>query len=82
MSSPSLVAPWKNSTLATVPSVSDAVALMVIVAGAVKVALLAGEVMLTSGLLFLLPARTGGNQHSNSAAIMMRIFFMEQLLKR
>src|SRR5947199_341945 len=52
VSSPSLVAPWKNSTLATLPS-SVAVALIVIwAAGDAKVAPLAGLVMLTAGGLF------------------------------
>src|SRR2546422_527713 len=48
VSSPSLVAPWKNSTLATLPS-SVAVAEIGNCAGAVKVAPLAGLVMLTAG---------------------------------
>ena len=52
MSSPSFVVPWKNSTLLTVPSLSDAFALIVMLAGAVKLAPLAGLVMLTSGGLF------------------------------
>ena len=49
MSSPSLVAPLKNSTFVTVPSLSVAFALMVIEAGARKVAPFAGEVMETVG---------------------------------
>lgn len=48
-SSPILVALLKNSTLETVPSGSVAVALITMLAGAVKVTLLAGEVMLTVG---------------------------------
>ena len=48
-----MVTPWKNSTFATVPSVSDAVALMVTVAGAVNVAPFAGETMETAGGVLL-----------------------------
>jgi len=44
VSEPMSVVPAKKSTLATVPSVSDAVALIVMLAGAVKVAPLAGAV--------------------------------------
>ena len=51
-SSPSLVVPRKNSTLDTVPSLSLALALIVIFAGAVKVAPFAGLDMLTVGAPF------------------------------
>jgi hypothetical protein len=44
VSSPSLVVPLKNSTLATLPSVSAAVAASEIFAGAVKTAPFAGDV--------------------------------------
>src|SRR6185503_11579145 len=44
-----LVPPWKKSTFWMVPSESDAVALSVILAGAVKLAPLAGLVKLTVG---------------------------------
>src|SRR6266571_4153594 len=46
---PTSAAPSKKSTFATVPSVSDALALTVTLAGAMKSALLAGAVMLTVG---------------------------------
>jgi hypothetical protein len=46
-----MVLPFKNSTLAIVPSLSVAVALSEIVAGAVKVAPLSGLVRLTLGAL-------------------------------
>ena len=49
-SSPSLVAPSKNSTLATLPS-SEALAAIEIVAGVVNDAPLAGAVRLTLGAL-------------------------------
>ena len=49
VSSPSFAAPLKNSTLATVPSASDAVAARLTVAGAAKVAPLAGCVSVTVG---------------------------------
>src|SRR4051812_35207712 len=49
MSSPSFVEPLKNSTLATVPSASAAVAATETVAGGVNVAPLAGWVRLTVG---------------------------------
>ena len=52
MSVPSSVVPDKNSTLAMVPSVSDAFAAIAIVAGAVKVAPDAGLVIDTDGKLF------------------------------
>ena len=52
VSSPSFVAPRKNSTLWTVPSVSVAVASMVMVGCQANVASLAGEVMLAVGGLF------------------------------
>jgi hypothetical protein len=55
VSSPSFVVPWKNSTFATDP-LSEAVALIVIFAGAVNEALLAGDVMLAVG--GVLPALT------------------------
>jgi len=48
-SSPNLVVPWKNSTLAIVPSLSVAFALIVTVEPVVKPALLAGLVILTTG---------------------------------
>src|SRR5882757_10538995 len=48
-SSPNLVVPWKNSTLAIVPSLSVAFALMVTVDPVAKLALLAGLVRLTCG---------------------------------
>src|SRR5882762_7797398 len=48
-SSPNLVVPWKNSTLAMVPSLSVAVELIVIVEPVVKLALLTGVVILTAG---------------------------------
>jgi hypothetical protein len=51
-SSPSFVDPLKNSTLLTVPSESDAVALIVMFASAVNEALLAGDVTLTVGATF------------------------------
>lgn len=49
MSSPSLVVPWKNSTLLTVPSLSEAAVSIVTLAPAEKVALLAGLVIVTVG---------------------------------
>ena len=49
---PIFVVPWKNSTRLTVPSVSPAVAVIVTDAGAVKVAPLAGTVMLAVGGTF------------------------------
>ena len=49
MSSPSFVAPLKNSTLLTEPFASLALAAIVTEAGAVKVAPLVGEVRLTTG---------------------------------
>ena len=49
MASPNLVLPVKNSTLATLPSESVALAVMSTVAGAVNVALLPGEVRATVG---------------------------------
>ena len=49
MSSPSFVGPLKNSTLATVPSESEALAARFTVAGAVKVAPFAGCVSVTAG---------------------------------
>src|SRR4051794_24316511 len=49
VSSPSLVAPLKNSTLATVPSASEALAARFTVVGAVKVARAAGCVSVTVG---------------------------------
>ena len=49
VSSPSFVVPLKNSTLVTVPSVSDAVAARFTAAGAVKVAPLLGSVSVTVG---------------------------------
>ena len=48
-SSPSFAAPLKNSTFATVPSASDAVAARLTVAGAVKVAPFIGEVRFAVG---------------------------------
>src|SRR5437762_1538317 len=48
----------KKSTLVTVPSGSVAVALIEIVAGAVKVAPLAGEVTLTTGGWLMAPLAT------------------------
>src|SRR2546426_1019390 len=58
VASPSLVPPWKNSTLATLPSTSVAVAEIGMFAGAVNVAPLAGLVMLTAGGLFDRPGLT------------------------
>src|SRR6266513_1779196 len=49
---PSLSAPWKNSTLATLPSMSVALAVRVTFAGAVKVAPAAGAVSETVGGMF------------------------------
>src|SRR6266571_4929970 len=46
---PMSVAPWKNSTLAMLPSESAAAAVSVMVAPSVNTALLAGAVMLTVG---------------------------------
>src|SRR5258708_14007944 len=54
-SSPNLVVPWKNSTLAIVPSLSVAFALIVTVDPVVKLALLAGLVKLTTGATLGLP---------------------------
>src|SRR5258706_12204770 len=48
-SSPNLVVPWKNSTLAIDPSLSVAFALMVTVDPVVKLALFAGLVKLMAG---------------------------------
>ena len=48
-SSPSFVAPWKNSTRVTESPGADAVAARAMVAGAVKVAPLDGLVRLTAG---------------------------------
>ena len=50
----SRVVPWKNSTLLIVPSESLAVALMVMLAGAVNTVLFVGLVMLTVGAAFVL----------------------------
>ena len=52
MSSPSLVEPLKNSTFATVPSTSEAVAARLTVAGAGNVAPFAGCVSVTLGAEF------------------------------
>jgi hypothetical protein len=49
VSSPSFAAPLKNSTFATVPSASDAVAVRFTVAGGVKVAPSVGCVSVTAG---------------------------------
>ncbi len=54
-SSPSLVLPLKNSTLLTVPSASEALAVSVIVAGAVKLLPLVGDVRFTAGAKLILP---------------------------
>jgi amino acid permease len=48
--------PAKNSTFLTVPSLSVALAVMVIVVGAVNVAAFAGAVMLTAGGTLLVVA--------------------------
>ena len=48
----SRVVPWKNSTLLMVPSASLAVALIVMLAGAVNTVLFDGLVMLTVGRVF------------------------------
>jgi hypothetical protein len=50
----SKVVPWKNSTLLIDPSESFAVALMVMLAGAVNTVLFTGFVMLTVGAALLL----------------------------
>ena len=47
---PNKLAPAKNETLVTVPLLTEALALMGTLAGAVKVAPLAGLVMLTVGV--------------------------------
>ena len=49
VSSPNRTEPWKNSTLATVPSLSEAVAPSAIVDPAMKVELLVGTVRLIVG---------------------------------
>ena len=49
---PSSVAPLKNSTLLTLPSVSDALAAIAMLAGAVKLAPFAGLVTRTDGATF------------------------------
>jgi len=49
VSTPRLVAPWKNSTCVTRPSESEALAASVIAAGAAYWALAAGEVSTTEG---------------------------------
>ena len=49
VSSPSLVDPWKNSTLVILPSVSAALAVILMLAGAVYTKPVTGEVMATVG---------------------------------
>ena len=49
LSSPIFVLPWKNSTLLTLPVDAAALALTVMLAGALNVALLAGAVIVTVG---------------------------------
>ena len=57
---PRLLVPLKYCTCVTVPSLSKALALIVIFAGAAKRALLAGLVMLTlNGLLVVTTAKDG-----------------------
>ena len=50
-----LVVPWKNSTIAMLPSLSDALAATVILAGAVNVALFAGALSDTAGTILPCP---------------------------
>ncbi len=52
MSVPSSVVPWKNSTRLTVPSLSEALTLIVMLAGALKLAPVVGAVIATVGGLF------------------------------
>ena len=53
-SSPNLVVPWKNSTLAIVPSLSVAFAVIVTVDPVAKLALLTGVVRLMAGAMLAL----------------------------
>jgi len=60
---PASVPPSKKSTLATQPLLSEALAVTETLAGAVKLALLAGEVMLTAGGAFGGGGGGGGLPH-------------------